>query len=97
MTINEFPFWSYLFADLPHLIAMPIALLLIALAFELFDTRPIARGRRGWLAHAVRGAMAALTLGALAVTNSWDLPTYALLIAGAVGRLGLAPARAGEP
>lgn len=85
MTINEFPFWSYLFADLhPHLIAMPIALLCIALAFELFEGWPLSYKRRGWLPLAARWGLAALALGALAITNSWDLPTYALLIAGAV-------------
>ena len=85
VTINEFPLWSYLFADLhPHLIAMPIAILLTALAYELFDARAGAAGRPGWLPGGSRWLLAALTLGALAVTNSWDLPTYALVIGGAL-------------
>ena len=85
ITINEFPFWSYLFADLhPHLIAMPIALLVIALAYELFSAQPLIRGRRGLVPVGARWLLAALALGALAITNSWDLPTYTLLIAGAL-------------
>ena len=37
-TINEFPFWSFLFADLhPHLIALPITLLAVALAWTMFN------------------------------------------------------------
>jgi YYY domain-containing protein len=89
-TINEFPFWSFLFADLhPHLIAMPITLLAIALAYSLFaDQRRetaetvSSEGRR--VVVGGRWALVALTLGALAVTNSWDFPTYALLTAGAL-------------
>ncbi|MCG8348452.1 MAG: DUF2298 domain-containing protein, partial [Chloroflexales bacterium] len=78
-TINEFPFWSFLFADLhPHLIALPIALLVIALAYQILD---IAWGQS---TSVFTYALTALTLGALAVTNSWDFPTYALLIAAAL-------------
>jgi YYY domain-containing protein len=128
LTINEFPFWSYLFADLhPHLIAMPITLLVIALAFELFDEgrrtkdesfqssergssqdtqRPsfVARPEpfaalKGNLRRRVRLSsigLAALALGALAVTNSWDFPTYALLLAGTLaGRAWRMPGRSG--
>lgn len=82
-TINEFPFWAFLFADLhPHLIALPITLLAIALGYTL------AVGRRApapdpFLSRFVY-PLAALTLGALAVTNSWDFPTYALLIGAAL-------------
>jgi YYY domain-containing protein len=97
-TINEFPYWSFLFADLhAHLIALPIALLMIALVYELFDRRPTTDHRPTtatngaaapvwppdkvrWVGH----GLAALTLGALAVTNSWDFPTYALLLGGAL-------------
>jgi YYY domain-containing protein len=83
-TINEFPYWGFLFADLhPHLIAMPIGALALALVFELFEARQAARGSRLWLAGSIAAlALAALALGTLAVTTSWDLPTYALLLAG---------------
>jgi YYY domain-containing protein len=113
LTINEFPYWSFLFADLhPHLIALPIAVLMIAIVYELFDDRrPTTDDRRptdehladeetgdrrqeialrsrvsGLTTSAVVGRwlLAALTLGALAVTNSWDFPTYALLLGGAL-------------
>src|SRR5262249_33395365 len=93
ITINEFPYWSYLFADLhPHLIAMPITILVIAIAYELFD-----QGRKtkdeGQKIDALHGPwslvlgpwlLAALALGALAITNAWDFPTYALLLGGAL-------------
>jgi YYY domain-containing protein len=103
ITINEFPFWSYLFADLhPHLIAMPVALLVIALAFELLDARRPTTDKRqveraGWPLVVGRWSLVALALGALAVTNSWDFPTYTLLVGGALcGRVWLARRRAGR-
>lgn len=80
-TINEFPFFSYLFADLhAHMIALPITILAIALAIEL--------GRSGTLRRRVPLLLVtSLVLGTLAVTNSWDAPTYGLVIGGAlVGR-----------
>jgi YYY domain-containing protein len=77
-TINEFPLFSFLFADLhPHLIALPITLVAVACALEFGRRRP-----QGGLL-----ALSALVLGALAIANSWDAPTYALVIGGAaVGR-----------
>jgi len=112
LTINEFPFWSYLFADLhPHLIAMPITLLVIALAFELFGEGRTTKDEGFYSSESVLVqaplrlsfvfrlssiGLAALALGALAVTNSWDFPTYALLLAGALaGRAWRLPARSG--
>ena len=78
-TINEFPFFSFIFADLhPHLIALPLTLLAIALAFEFVV------GPAGRAAMRLRLAFAALTLGGLAVTNSWDFPTYVLLTGAAL-------------
>jgi len=39
-TINEFPFWSYLFADLhPHTIGIPFTLLVLTLALNLIKER----------------------------------------------------------
>ncbi|MEO6457279.1 MAG: DUF2298 domain-containing protein, partial [Chloroflexia bacterium] len=103
-TINEFPFWTYLFADLhPHLIDLPFTILALVLSVNLaftvwrrshgasLDTyRPSGAGRvaavarsglavlwgPGWTGAATFGLLA-LVLGALAVTNSWDFPTYA--------------------
>ena len=41
-TINEFPFWSHLFADLhPHLIGMPFTVLFLALAYELLAMKAV--------------------------------------------------------
>jgi YYY domain-containing protein len=83
-TINEFPYWSFLFADLhPHLIALPITILVIALVYQLFQGTQQAPDRRkpvSW-GHWV---LLTLALGALAVTNSWDFPTYTLLLGGAL-------------
>ena len=133
-TINEFPLWTFVFADLhPHMIAMPFGLLVVGLALNW-----VARGgswklearssklegglpaEQVWKLeeeHADAGAqqgenkgatphlpasprprapvspchivsystclLVSLALGALGVINTWDLPTYALLVAGA--------------
>ncbi|HZG67431.1 MAG TPA: DUF2298 domain-containing protein, partial [Herpetosiphonaceae bacterium] len=81
-TINEFPLFSYLFADLhPHMIALPITLLLLALAIHvgrgLFSARELGAQWPALL-------MASLVLGTLAAANSWDAPTAALVLGGAL-------------
>ena len=82
-TINEFPFWSFLYADLhAHLIDLPIVILIVGLAASL-----LARARRdgGRLrAAAPTLAMAALALGATWLVNTWDLPYCALLVVAAL-------------
>jgi YYY domain-containing protein len=89
-TINEFPFWTFLFADLhPHLIALPITVLVIGLIYELFDRRATAEHPlAGWRLFGLQALLTSFVLGSLAVTNSWDVPTYALLLVGAL--IGLA-------
>jgi len=81
--INEYPFWSLLFADLhAHLLAAPLVVTLAALALRL----AFAESRRtGPTAAATLLLATAGTAGAITVTNGWSLPTVTALIAGAAG------------
>ncbi|MBI2965781.1 MAG: glycosyltransferase family 39 protein [Chloroflexi bacterium] len=97
--ITEFPFFTFLFADLhAHLIAIPFTLLAVGLALAAFlgghDARSVARGesagdasgsRRAGTWHWAAIVLLGLTVGALRIVNSWDFPTYLFLAAGAVG------------
>ncbi|NJM06549.1 tetratricopeptide repeat protein, partial [Candidatus Gracilibacteria bacterium] len=80
-TINEFPAFTFLFADLhPHMIALPIGLLAIALAYSVLLAQREQRGTGNWRQPGLMlMGLLALTLGTLAVTNSWDFPTFGLL------------------
>jgi YYY domain-containing protein len=74
-TINEYPFWSFLFADLhAHVLVMPFSITFLALAVWWV--------RRGDGLRPIRPAplfaLLALTLGAIMVTNGWSSPTYVL-------------------
>ena len=93
-TINEFPYWSFLFADLhPHMINIPFAILFLGLAlnvllaarrswFEGRDDRPAPVELGRMAAYGVaQFAVLPFALGALAVINTWDLPTYLGIIA----------------
>ncbi|MBI2941374.1 MAG: hypothetical protein HYY04_13145, partial [Chloroflexi bacterium] len=111
-TINEFPYFTFLFADPhAHLYGLPLTALAIAVAVEIVRSGhpfqrvqlPWSNGRLGFAAPAIwaeRARMdtiverirevsgvvslqmvatlfvAALTVGALMPTNSWDFPTY---------------------
>ncbi len=69
--ITEFPFFSFLYGDLhAHVMALPLAMLSLLLSWQLL--------RRY---HPFRLPAAALVLGSLACTNSWDVPIQALLLA----------------
>ena len=133
-TINEFPFFTFLFADLhAHMIVMPLTVAMLVLGLNLLgsgwrDPAPLAGrplrwawqalgvrlGDRGgtddagpgagvigrwrrWVRPPVRlawdGALVARCwhillvgwlLGAIAITNSWDFPTYLLVIVAAL-------------
>ncbi len=76
-TINEFPFFSTLFADLhPHMISVPFTVLVVALGLGLL-VEPSPRPGPG----ALRWCVLALALGALGVINTWDLPTCTVVVA----------------
>jgi YYY domain-containing protein len=75
-TITEFPFFSFMLGDLhPHVLALPFALLALAVALDvMLGAKPALLpwpGRHPW-----RFGFAALVLGSLGFLNSWDLPTY---------------------
>ncbi|MFO7631660.1 MAG: DUF2298 domain-containing protein [Caldilinea sp.] len=75
-TINEFPFWSFLFADLhPHIIGIPLSGMFLALALVLIMDAET-NWRRAWRQGLAMVALFALLLGALASVNLWELPTY---------------------
>lgn len=81
--IDEFPFFSFLLGDMhPHVLALPFTLLALALAFSLLI--------RGEQLPNASGKMAILwiVIGGLGFLNSWDLPTYGLVMLAAYG-LGL--------
>jgi YYY domain-containing protein len=71
-TINEFPFWSYLFADFhPHMIGIPFTLLFLALAYALV----VSLNHRKSAIWPILLTLP-LVLGAIGAINLWDLPTY---------------------
>ncbi|KPV48514.1 hypothetical protein SE17_37655, partial [Kouleothrix aurantiaca] len=81
-TINEFPFFTFLFADMhAHMMSLPLALLALGLMVALIKgaTPP---GERRWRfdgAHVLAIALLALVIGALRATNTWDFPAYLAL------------------
>jgi YYY domain-containing protein len=86
--ITEFPFFTFVYADLhAHMMAMPIAMVAFAAALSwalpaVRRNRQVTPARLWWLARLL---LAALAIGALWPTNTWDYPTY-----GAVAGLGIA-------
>ncbi|MFI5142736.1 MAG: DUF2298 domain-containing protein [Thermoanaerobaculales bacterium] len=80
-TINEFPFWSFVFADLhAHVMAMPWAVALSCILFVWLGRSAQPRPARPGLAAIGMVTLAALLLGATAVTNGWSMPTYTGLL-----------------
>ena len=80
--ITEFPFFTFLFADLhAHMMVIPFTLL--ALGLGLCLVAGLRNGGRGWLV--ALSLTLAVTLGALWAINSWDYPSYLLLATGLIG------------
>ncbi|MBN1286152.1 MAG: glycosyltransferase family 39 protein [Anaerolineae bacterium] len=74
--INEFPYFTFLYADLhAHMIAMPMTLLVMAWAVDQIQG---AEQKRGWFFNGLALALGALMVGLLNPTNHWDWITYIL-------------------
>ena len=83
--INEFPAFSFVLGDLhPHVMSIGFLLLALGAAFALYATPDLLSGRGALRRHWPLLLAAALSLGALAAVNLWDLPTGATLMGGAV-------------
>ena len=85
--ITEFPFFSFLFADLhAHMMAIPFALLAIGLALSvvLAARRPGSLAARWGAGEIARLAVLGIVVGALRLINAWDYPTQLLLAAAAI-------------
>lgn len=77
--ITEFPFFTFLYADLhAHMISRPLTVLAIGwgLSWLLAARR---RKKRRWFDFALAIFMGGLILGALKPTNTWDYPVYWVL------------------
>ncbi|HZA21201.1 MAG TPA: DUF2298 domain-containing protein, partial [Dehalococcoidia bacterium] len=82
--ITEFPFFTFLFADLhAHMMVIPFTLLVIGLGLSIV----VGLKNAGWLWGLTVSIALGLALGSLWVINSWDYPPYLVL---AVTLLGLA-------
>lgn len=76
-TINEFPAWNLVFADLhAHVLAMPWSLTLVALLALAVVSPPLS-----WKLRSGLWGLAAAALGAVMITNGWSTPTYLALVA----------------
>ncbi len=72
-TVNEYPFWSLLFADLhAHVLAFPIFFLLATAALHLVRTHDDAASALG--ERAVSAGLLGFVIGIQALTNAWDVP-----------------------
>ena len=85
-TANEFPYFSFLLADLhAHVLVTPFTLICIGYALQLaLHGPPSSAGTRSTRRVVAELVVAALVVGALYPTNSFDLPTAALIGAGAL-------------
>lgn len=80
--ITEFPFFTFLFADLhAHMMVIPFTLLALGLGLAL-----VVGVRNGGMVRVGLICLAlALSLGSLWTINSWDYPSYVLLCIAVIG------------
>ena len=86
LEITEFPFFSFLFADLhAHMMVIPFTILALGVSLAVVlgaahMTRPGSWGIGAMLRIAVLGVV----VGALRLINTWDFPTYLIIGAAAI-------------
>ncbi len=74
--INEFPFWSFLFADLhAHVLAFPLLLGFLAVLLLISRQRTSPDLYVPPFGRSILLGLAALFLGTLLITNGWSAPT----------------------
>ncbi len=79
--INEFPLFTYLYGDLhAHAMAFPLAEVALGLVLQWGRRTATELRLRSLLPQVLFGA---LLLGALRAANSWDFPTYFVLLSAA--------------
>lgn len=82
--IDEFPFFSYFLGDLhPHVLAMPLGLLMVSIALNLFrgyETYANSVSMVQWVKRPLFWLMA-LSCGGIIFANTWDLPMYLGILA----------------
>jgi uncharacterized membrane protein len=72
--ITEFPFWTFLFADLhAHMMAIPFTLLSLGIGLNVALRL---KDGPGMAARVFLLVALALAVGSLRVINTWDFPTY---------------------
>ena len=78
--ITEFPFFTFLYADLhAHLIALPITLFVLVWGLSVLRAKWTFKGVPQWEKLAVSLIFGAVAVGALRPTNTWDFPVYLVL------------------
>ena len=82
-TINEFPFFSFLWGDLhAYVLAFPIIIMVLALGYNILMSKgsgiSVFGERRS--DRALHLVILGLSLGSLFIINSWDYPIYAFII-----------------
>ncbi|MEZ4501143.1 MAG: DUF2298 domain-containing protein [Dehalococcoidia bacterium] len=82
-TITEFPAFSFILGDLhAHVMALPLAVLAVAVTLPAFDgSTPLTW--RAWRRRPEALALSALLFAGLAMTNSWDAALYGAIWLGA--------------
>ena len=83
-TINEFPYFSFIFGDLhPHVISIPFQLLALLLILNVYRSNGVGMRMYGDdCADMIAGAILfALGMGVLFVVNAWDYPVYLVVFA----------------